>query len=207
MERDSKAAAQFICPVCAKVLKSAASLRIHRRIHVDEKRHRCDRCGLRFHQKVNLKHHLNVHSNKQPYRCDLCAKGFNSPSNLKVHRKTCARKCPINEFDVIKLAPINTDAMAKLQTDNRVPFVGVFFADGSAKLYRAYNRDDFCLLRPINSEDLRRTRERGYDGIDITISTVASVQQEIFYDEYESRTISKFVVVDGAEHRRFISSE
>lgn len=207
MERDSEVAAKFICPICAKVLKSAPILRIHCRIHVDEKRHRCDQCGMRFHQKVNLKHHLNVHSNRQPYRCDLCAKGFNAPSNLKVHREICARKCPINEFDLIKVAPINTVAMTNAQKDNRVPFVGVFFADGSAKLYRAFNRDDYCLLRPINSDDLRKTRERGYDGTDITISTVASVQQEIFYNEYESRTIDKFVLVDGAENRGFISAQ
>lgn len=71
MERE-----KLCCSICAKVFKSASTLRIHRRIHVAEKKYRCEQCNMRFHQKINLKHHLNVHANKQPYRCDFCNKGF-----------------------------------------------------------------------------------------------------------------------------------
>lgn len=205
MQRD--AAEKFICSICAKAFESAPKLRIHRRIHYGEKKFRCEQCGMRFHQKVNLKHHLNVHSKKQPYRCDLCDKGYNQPSNLRVHRMTCARKWPVNEFDVIKMAPIRSQAMTAAHKDNRIPFVGVFFADSSAKLYRAFNRDDYCVLRPINSDDLRKTRQRCCDGKDITISTVATVQQQSVCDGNGSRPISKFILVDGDEYREFEATE
>lgn len=92
---------------------------------------------------------------------------------------------------------IKTYAMTKAQKDNRIPFVGVFFVNGSAKLYRAYNQDDHCLLRPINSDDLKETKEKCCDENDITISTVASVQQHIHYDEYELRPINKFSRIDS----------
>lgn len=70
--------------------------------------------------------------------------------------------------------------------DDRIPFVGVFFADGSAKLYRAFNRTDHCYLRPIDSKDLKHTRQSTAapsNGNESTISTVASVQQRIQFDK------------------------
>lgn len=196
MSRES--AEQVICVICQKVFKSSHALRTHRSIHGGEKKHRCDRCGMRFHQKVNLKHHLNVHSNVKPYRCDLCAKGYNQPSNLRVHREKCVRNRPADQFDVIKVATIRTPAMVAAQEDNRIPFVGVFFANGSAKLYRAINRGDGCMLRLINWEDLRRTRRRFGDGTDITINTVASVRQQ---------ANSHFVLIDGDEWSEFVANE
>lgn len=207
MERDICDAEQFACPICAKVFKTTANLRVHRRIHVGVKKYRCEQCDMRFHQKVNLKHHLNVHSNEQPYHCDLCAKGFNQPSNLRVHREICAQKQAISQFDVIKVAPIQTEAMTDAMKGNRIPFVGVFFADGSAKLYRAYIRDEYCLLRPINSDDLRKTKQHCGDGTNITISTVASVQQRVCHDEYGERTVNEFVFVDSDGHHEFIAKE
>lgn len=208
MERDNgDSAGKFDCTICVKAFRTATILRIHRRIHVAEKKYRCEECDMRFHQKINLKYHLNVHSNKQPYRCDLCTKGYNQPSNLRVHRKTCAQKWPIHDFDVIKMAPIKSPALAGAQKNNRIPFVGVFFVDGSAKLYRAYNQDDYCLLRPINSEDLRKTCQRCCDGMNMTISTVASVRQQILYDGNGSPPINEFVLVDSGENHDFVTTE
>lgn len=188
---------QFICEICAKVLKSAANLRIHQRIHVGTKKYRCEQCNMRFHQKNNLKHHSYVHSGKRPYQCNFCSKGFNQPSNLQVHRDICNGSYAASDYNynTIKVPVIKSEAMINAQKAHQIPLVGVFFAGGSAKLYRAYNRRDECLLRPISSEDMRKIRNTCGDGTHITISTVATVQQQIQLDECDSETITKFVLV------------
>lgn len=207
MERvTSDSEKRFGCPTCAKQFKTAHILRTHRRIHVDEKTYRCEQCCMRFHQKVNLKYHLNVHTNQRPYRCDLCSKGFNQPSNLRVHREICERKLATNGFGAIAMAPIRSDAMTKAERDNRVPFVGVFFADGSAKLYRAHNRDDYCLLRPANPDDMPKTTQRSCgDEEDNTIYIVASVQQRNVHGKCEPGKTNEFILVDNC--RNHVASE
>lgn len=82
----SKAAAQ--CPTCGKVLATAAYLKIHSRIHSNERPHECPQCGMKFTQRGNLTLHLRTHSRQRPYQCEVCSKQFSTSSNLKAHQRS-----------------------------------------------------------------------------------------------------------------------
>ena len=45
----------------------------------------CQFCFKRFKRPFNLKVHLRIHSEEKPFKCDICDKAFNQKSNLTKH--------------------------------------------------------------------------------------------------------------------------
>uniref|UniRef100_A0A3Q4GQQ2 C2H2-type domain-containing protein n=1 Tax=Neolamprologus brichardi TaxID=32507 RepID=A0A3Q4GQQ2_NEOBR len=49
------------CPVCAKILSSAATLRVHRKTHMADKPHACSICPRSFLKPCLLRQHMRTH--------------------------------------------------------------------------------------------------------------------------------------------------
>ena len=49
--------------------------------------HECDVCEKRFTRSGSLKVHMRIHTNERPYECDVCEKRFRYSSNLKAHMR------------------------------------------------------------------------------------------------------------------------
>uniref|UniRef100_A0A182PPS2 Protein krueppel n=1 Tax=Anopheles epiroticus TaxID=199890 RepID=A0A182PPS2_9DIPT len=48
----------------------------------------CTVCQRRFHRASNLRLHMRIHSNERHFQCEICSKLFRTSSNLHAHRKT-----------------------------------------------------------------------------------------------------------------------
>ena len=59
---------------------------MHMRIHINERRFKCDECGQAFMQKEFLTRHKLTHTGEVPFRCDICGKAFRQLVNLKQHK-------------------------------------------------------------------------------------------------------------------------
>ncbi len=87
------------CDVCEKSFTTSGSLKIHMRIHTNEKPYECDVCEKSFSRSDTLKEHMRTHTNEKPYECDVCEKRFTQSSNLKVHMRIHTNEKPY-ECDV-----------------------------------------------------------------------------------------------------------
>ncbi|XP_022186171.2 zinc finger protein 43 isoform X2 [Nilaparvata lugens] len=79
----------FECELCRKTFAYKNNLKIHMRIHTNDKPYACKVCGRAFTQSSSLKMHMTVHScNRNVFKCGACDKSFPYASNLKLHVKS-----------------------------------------------------------------------------------------------------------------------
>uniref|UniRef100_A0AAQ6IU94 C2H2-type domain-containing protein n=1 Tax=Anabas testudineus TaxID=64144 RepID=A0AAQ6IU94_ANATE len=76
---------QYSCDQCERVFRGLASLILHKRTHVEEKPYSCDQCGKAFLTCSHLKNHRRVHDEEKRHWCQVCDKTFATAKNLKIH--------------------------------------------------------------------------------------------------------------------------
>ena len=82
------------CDQCTKAFTCASALKVHMRVHTDERPYACDVCGASFKTKSNLTKHMRTHTGERPYACDVCCKNFLRKEHLIIHMRTHTREKP-----------------------------------------------------------------------------------------------------------------
>jgi len=78
----------YTCDECNNLFCSNYELRMHMRIHMEEKPHKCGLCDQAFFTRSHLNRHQRTHTGVKPYRCEICNKRFSERGNVVVHVRT-----------------------------------------------------------------------------------------------------------------------
>lgn len=74
------------CDICGKVM-ARKGLMVHRRIHIGDKRFKCEICSRTFTQACNMRTHLKVHFKVKEHKCSYCGKVFSRAQHLYEHER------------------------------------------------------------------------------------------------------------------------
>ncbi|CAB0044521.1 unnamed protein product [Trichogramma brassicae] len=108
--------AKVICDECGQAVASNYYLKIHKRIHSDEKPFTCDVCNKGFRQMKNLVVHRRTHTKVKPYKCHACDKSFSQNVWLKKHK--CRSNSAAENHHVEVGGPAGNEAeMAEAEVD------------------------------------------------------------------------------------------
>lgn len=84
----------FSCFLCAKTFPTRIMLKDHRKVHITQRKHVCERCGYKFHTKYKLEKHLKRKTDCQAliyknmnglFVCRFCYGEFNTVEERKAH--------------------------------------------------------------------------------------------------------------------------
>ena len=87
-KRGKRKRTQHECDVCEKRFRTSSQMKIHIRIHTNEKPYECDVCEKSFRQSGDLKRHKRIHTNEKPFECHVCEKRYRHYNSLKYHMRT-----------------------------------------------------------------------------------------------------------------------
>nr|CAD7425083.1 unnamed protein product [Timema monikensis] len=78
---------KFECDTCHTLYSSKNILKRHIILHdkAKEKKYACETCGKTFFKLPNLRLHIKVHSEDRPFKCSCCSMAFKWKKNLDTH--------------------------------------------------------------------------------------------------------------------------
>ena len=76
---------QVQCNICNRTLSNKHNLKIHMRIHNEEKAFKCNLCGRKFRMEQTLRDHIRRHTGERPYQCAICGSRYPTNKSLRVH--------------------------------------------------------------------------------------------------------------------------
>lgn len=77
-----------LCSICGKSLVGGRrSLRMHMKIHDNNRPHACLHCDKKFITKNDCSKHMRIHTGEKPYQCGLCAKCFRHSASYRIHMR------------------------------------------------------------------------------------------------------------------------
>lgn len=75
----------YQCEYCEKQFKTREKVRVHTKIHTEERAFSCDICFSQYRRREHLVRHYRRHTNDRPYQCLECGKSYMRAEHLKRH--------------------------------------------------------------------------------------------------------------------------
>lgn len=84
----AKKSKRFICGYCCKRFTLKQNLKVHIRVHTNERPFGCNYCSKRFKDsRARINHHL-THTGDKPHVCDVCLTRFGQKSSYNRHLRS-----------------------------------------------------------------------------------------------------------------------
>lgn len=84
-----------LCSICGKSLVGGTrSLRMHMKIHENNRPHACQYCDKKFITRNDCSKHMRIHTGEKPYQCELCAKRFRHSASYRIHMRNHSGEKP-----------------------------------------------------------------------------------------------------------------
>ncbi|XP_077292348.1 uncharacterized protein LOC143915525 isoform X2 [Arctopsyche grandis] len=88
-EKHGREDKSYKCTQCSCKYRLGSQLRAHvRRVHLQEKNHKCQVCGSSFFTRKCLENHSLKHSGEKNFSCSLCNKSYGRKESLRQHMKS-----------------------------------------------------------------------------------------------------------------------
>ncbi|EAT46670.1 AAEL002153-PA, partial [Aedes aegypti] len=93
---------QLPCEVCGKLMRNKRSMWKHMKSHQtpENREHVCEVCNKRFAVAYTLRVHKRIHTNEKPFPCGNCGKQFQYNCLLKNHLERCHAGEPSAELEL-----------------------------------------------------------------------------------------------------------
>ncbi|XP_060231937.1 zinc finger protein 431-like, partial [Meriones unguiculatus] len=101
------------CNRCGKAFACNSHL-VHKRTHTGEKPYECNQCGKAFAQSSHLLIHKRTHTGENPYECNQCGKAFACNISLQKHKRTHTGEKPYECNQCGKAFACNNPAIVKI---------------------------------------------------------------------------------------------
>ncbi|KAF8782483.1 Zinc finger protein 227 like protein [Argiope bruennichi] len=88
LDYHNRAEEKFICNICDEQFDNSDGLKIHFKIHTEQKYSVCEVCQLCFFDEDALRNHQNIEKCVYFHTCKLCGEKFVDKKELEVHCKT-----------------------------------------------------------------------------------------------------------------------
>eukprot|EP00041_Stephanoeca_diplocostata_P013585 m.238608 g.238608 ORF g.238608 m.238608 type:complete len:489 (-) comp19392_c0_seq1:525-1991(-) len=89
---------KFPCPFngCTRVFSRPSHLEKHKRIHTNERPHKCGTCDMAFKTKWTLTKHMRTHTGEKPFKCEIpgCGKEFTQRGSYCRHMRSHSDDAP-----------------------------------------------------------------------------------------------------------------
>ncbi|XP_062565374.1 zinc finger protein 595-like isoform X2 [Armigeres subalbatus] len=85
----------YACDLCTRAFKVPSSLASHMKVHNEDRKFVCNKCGNTFKKIEHLKLHINgVHLKMKSHSCEVCNKSFARVGDRNVHMRSHAEEKP-----------------------------------------------------------------------------------------------------------------